>query len=221
MTIKGKSFGVLQGSVKFNGNPATITSWSDTAIICTVPVGATTGPVQVTNSVGTSVGKTFTVQTPSIKSLSPTSGTIGLTVTIKGKYFGADQGSVTFNGILAAVSSWSDAAITCAVPVSATTGSVQVTNLVGASAGKTFTVKLPSITSLSPTSGTIGMTATIKGKYFGATQGSVTFNGTPATVTSWSDTVIICTVPVAVTTGSVQVTNLVGTSAGKTFTVKP
>jgi hypothetical protein len=85
--------------------------------------------------------------------------------------------------------------------------------------------KPPLIKSLSPASGTIGTVVTIKGKYFGATQGSstVTFNETPANVSSWSDTAITCTVPDGLSAGvaQVQVTNLVGTSAAKTFTVKP
>src|ERR1700674_1598042 len=46
----------------------------------------------------------------------------------------------------------------------------------------------PSLTSLNPTSGPVGITVTIAGANFGATQGtsSVTFNGTAAAPTSWS-----------------------------------
>jgi len=45
------------------------------------------------------------------------------------------------------------------------------------------------VATLSPTSGTAGTPVTITGTNFGATQGSstVTFNGTAATATTWSD----------------------------------
>ena len=55
----------------------------------------------------------------------------------------------------------------------------------------------PSISSLSPTSGAVGASVTIAGTGFGATQGTSTvkFNGTTATVTSWSATTIVAAVP--------------------------
>jgi hypothetical protein len=46
ITIQGVNFGTT-GSVTVSGLPAGITSWSDTSITCTVPLGATTGPVKV------------------------------------------------------------------------------------------------------------------------------------------------------------------------------
>jgi len=84
--------------------------------------------------------------------------------------------------------------------------------------------KLPLITSLSPKSGSIGATVTIKGNYFGSTQGesTVLFNDTPATTyISWSNNTIKCTVPTDATTGPVVVTTTDGASDGKTFTVQP
>ena len=147
VTIKGHFFGASQGSsvVSFNGVPATAyTSWSNTTIKCAVPLGATTGPVVVTTSVGASSGKTFSVMPPAIIALAPPSGTVGTVVTIKGHYFGPSQGSstVSFNGVPAtAYTSWSNTTIKCSVPSGATTGPVVVTTSVGASSGKTFTVK--------------------------------------------------------------------------------
>lgn len=67
-----------------------------------------------------------------------------------------------------------------------------------------------SVTNISPTSGSVGTVVTITGKSFGATQGTgtVTFNGTPATVNSWSDTQITAIVPsgVSLSPGMVVVT---------------
>ena len=165
--------------------------------------------------------------TPIITSLSPTSGTVGTVVTIRGKYFGPNQGSsvVSFNGVPAtAYTSWSNTTIKCAVPSGATTGPVVVTTSVGASSGEALTVKPPAINALSPTSGTVGTVVTIRGKYFGPSQGSsvVSFNGVPATAyTSWSNTAIKCAVPSGATTGPVVVTTSVGASSGRAFTVKP
>ncbi|HXX36026.1 MAG TPA: IPT/TIG domain-containing protein, partial [Thermodesulfobacteriota bacterium] len=227
VTIRGNHFGPSQGSssVLFNSVSATVTSWSNTAIECTVPSGATTGPVMVETSVSVSKGKTFAVKPPAITALSPTSGTVGTVLTIAGNYFGPSQGSsgVSFNSVSATVTSWSNNAIKCAVPSGATTGPVVVETSVGVSNGKTFAVKLPAITALSPTSGTVGTTVTIRGNYFGPSQGSssVSFNSVSATVTSWSNTAIKCTVPSGATSGPVVVTTTVGASNGKTFTVKP
>ncbi len=58
VTIVGTNFGVPQGSVKFNGTLATITSWTTlitgvTTVHATVPVGASTGPMQVFTQGGT------------------------------------------------------------------------------------------------------------------------------------------------------------------------
>ncbi len=66
----------------------------------------------------------------------------------------------------------------------------------------------PNITSLSPTSGSVGTSVTISGANFGSTQGAstVTFNGTTATPTSWSATSIVVAVPTGATTGNVLVT---------------
>ena len=62
-----------------------------------------------------------------ILSLSPSQGTIGTTVAISGTGFGNEPGTVTFNGVSAAVSAWSDTSITAAVPSNATSGPVVAT----------------------------------------------------------------------------------------------
>jgi hypothetical protein len=80
---------------------------------------------------------------PSIKSLSPNSGSVGTSVTITGAGFGSPQGSgtVVFNANVAAtVSSWADNQIVVTVPIGATTGNVAVTVSGGQSATKKFTV---------------------------------------------------------------------------------
>ena len=77
------------------------------------------------------------------------------------------------------------------------------------------------ITSLNPSSGKVGDTVTIGGQGFGANQltSTVTFNGTVASASSWSDTSIVVTVPTGATTGDVVVTVNGVTSNGFKFTI--
>jgi hypothetical protein len=47
VTISGTGFGAVNYTVTFNGTNASISSWSDTSIVVTIPIGATTGNVVV------------------------------------------------------------------------------------------------------------------------------------------------------------------------------
>jgi len=229
ITVSGSNFGSSQGSstVKFNGTAGTPTSWNSTTIHVPVPTGATTGNVVVHASGVDSNGKSFTVlPTPSITSLSVTSGMVGDPVTITGTNFGTSQGSstVTFNGTTATATSWSNTGIATTVPTGATSGNVVVTVNTVASNGVSFTVYVtPTISSLSPTSGAVGTSVTINGTNFQATQGTstVTFNGVTATPTNWGNTQIKAPVPAGATTGSVVVSVDGLASNGVSFTVKP
>jgi hypothetical protein len=81
----------------------------------------------------------------------------------------------------------------------------------------------PTITSISPTSGAVGVPVMISGSNFGAAQGSstVSLNGTAAVVTSWNATTVVALVPSAATSGTFQVT-VSGQSANSTsFTITP
>jgi len=228
IAITGTNFGATQFSVTFNGKFATIGSWSDTSISATVPSGATTGNV-VVKAAGsvTSPGIPFTVtNAPCVTSLSPASGQIGSSVTIAGSNFGAAQGSVSFNGTATTVSSWSSTSITAPVPTGATTGNLIVTSAGGtASNPLLFTVASPPpvITFLTQPAGRPGMGLTIIGSNFGALQngGTVTFNGLPAAIGTWSDGSITTTVPAGVHTGPVVVTTPGGASNGVQFTFAP
>jgi hypothetical protein len=112
--------------------------------VAQVPAGSTTGSVVVIVNGVPSNGVSFTVlPTPSITSLSPPSGAVGISVTITGTNFGATQGTstVSFNGTAATPTSWSSSSITVPVPSGATTGSVVVTVGGVTSNGISFTVQ--------------------------------------------------------------------------------
>jgi hypothetical protein len=80
---------------------------------------------------------------------------------------------------------------------------------------------VPTISSISPSSGPFGVTVTINGTYFGTVEGTVTFNDAQALVTSWTNTQITCTVPDGATSGPVIVHTADGLdSNGVPFTVE-
>jgi hypothetical protein len=88
---------------------------------------------------------------PTLTSLSPAVGPVGIPVIIAGANFGASQGAstVNFNGTLATPTSWSATSIMVPVPLGATTGTVVVTVGGAASNGLQFTVSVPKLTTVS------------------------------------------------------------------------
>lgn len=79
---------------------------------------------------------------PVIDSVTPTLGPVGTSVTITGVNFGAAQGTsaLTFNGVAASPTSWTDKSIVSSVPLFASTGPVVVTVSGIASNGLVFAV---------------------------------------------------------------------------------
>jgi RHS repeat-associated protein len=225
VTIAGSNLGSSQGNgtVTFNGTAGAVTSWGATSITTTVPTGATTGNVVVTAAGGIpSNGASFSVLFPPvISSVSPASGEPGASIAIAGSHFTGTTGAVTFNGQGASISSWSDTNITAVVPNGGSSGNVVVTAGTLSSNGMAFSVLTPAITSLTPASGAPGTSVTVAGTSFGASAGTVTFNGQTATTTSWSDTSIVVAVPTGATTGNVVVSDGGLQSNGSAFTVAP
>jgi len=145
VTITGENFGSVQGpgTLTFGGVEATITSWSNTEIVCATPehvVGAVDVSVQTTirwvieeyTSTGTKSGG-YTYQGASIETISPNFGptTGGTVVTLTGVEFDNIQGNgfVTFDGVEAIINNWSDTEIVCVAPEhSVDVATVAVTN---------------------------------------------------------------------------------------------
>ncbi len=143
----GKSVGILgQGftgtsAVSFNESPATFKVIADTYLTATVPTDATTGSVTVTTPGGTlTSNKVFRVVL-GIRSFSPTSGPVGISVVIAGNSLtGATK--VTFGGVKAtSFTVNSDTQVTATVPSGAKTGKIAVTTPGGtATSATSFTV---------------------------------------------------------------------------------
>ncbi len=132
VTISGTNFGPT-AAVLFNGVQAEITS-STMMIAASVPEGATTGPITVTTAGGSVTSTTdFTVTSPHIVSVSPTSGPPGTAVTITGLNFDpvAANNQVRFNGTAAIITSATATTIQTTVPMDATSGSITVTTPLG------------------------------------------------------------------------------------------
>ena len=132
VTISGSNFAGAT-SVAFNGTSASFAIDSNTQIRATVPAGATTGKISVTNAAGTATSlQNFTVLIPpTITSFTPTSGAVGTQVTISGNNFVGATG-VTFSGAAASVFTvLSNNQVLATVPTGATTGKIGVTTAAG------------------------------------------------------------------------------------------
>jgi YD repeat-containing protein len=173
VAIAGTNFGT-SGTVTFSAVPASTTSWTATAIIATVPVGATTGNVVVTSGGLSSSGFPFTLNNGPVNYVYDDLGRLAAVVDVNGN---------------AAEYSY-DA----------------VGNILGISR---FTATQVSVINFSPESGPIGTAVTINGTGFSTTasQNTVKFNGTTATVSSATTNQLQVSVPASATTGPISVTS--------------
>lgn len=105
---------------------------------------AVSPPAAVFNSREATANKPELVVTtaPAISALSPTSGPIGTAITATGDNFGSAQGAstLTFNGVPATPTAWSNKSISAPVPLGAGTGPVVVTVNTVPSNSLTFTL---------------------------------------------------------------------------------
>lgn len=164
---------------------------------------------------------------PTVTSVNPTAAHIGATVSISGNNFGTKRrgARVTFNGVDASDTTFTNQLITAKVPAGTTSGSLVVYDWEGTASNPIQFTVLPTITSISPTSALPGALVTINGANFGSSQGSsyVSFGTVKATdYVSWSETRIDCRVP-AVSPGSVllSVSRSEGSSNAVPFLVGP
>jgi RHS repeat-associated protein len=173
-------------------------------------------------------GQGTPAEPPAIASVVQAAGSAGTPVVINGTYFGTSQGSstVTFNGVAATPSNWTDTQVSVPVPSGATSGPVVVTVNGVASNGFVFTaLATPTITGISPTSGAAGTVVTITGTNLGDSADSVqvAFNSSYVTATVQSETSLTAVVPTNAPLGSVSVSvdSNGDASNGLNFTVIP
>lgn len=166
--IRGFGFDPVAANnqVQFNGTTATVVSAAATSLVATVPTGATTGPVTVTNANGTATSpQAFTVLVPPIVSaVSPDRAAQGTSTSVVIEGFNlANVTGVTF----------SQAGLTATVLAGATATALPITLNVGTSVplgAYPFSVVSPVGT---VQSGTVKVTVTAAVPSFGLSKGSV------------------------------------------------
>src|SRR5215471_13447213 len=211
VTFNGSGFGAAQGSgnVWLGSTYGSVVSWSDTQVVASIASGAKSGTAQILQDGVWSDPISFTVATPVVSSVTPTSGIAGTQVTFNGTGFGAPQGSsnVWLGSTYGTVVSWSDTQVVATVAPGAKSGTAQILQGGVWSDPISFTVATPVVSSVTPTSGVAGTQVTLVGTGFGATQGSgnVWLGSTYGTVVSWSDTQVVATVAQGATSGTAQI----------------
>ena len=166
---------------------------------------------------------------PVIDSIAPASGRIGTQIRLYGTGYSIypSQNSVSVNGVPVRVDSPSISTVVLAT-ITSVTGTGHTKLKVGGKEADgpifTYDANAISINSLSPASGWVDTTVTLRGVGFGTVKDSakVNFNGHPATIKYFSDTLIIVSAPDATNQvpGTVTVTVTIGgrVSNGLPFT---
>jgi hypothetical protein len=212
VTISGANFNVGTPSVKFGGVPAaTPTGISFSQLTAVVPAGATSGPVTLTTTDGSSTSANLFYLPASISSFTPTNSGPGTTVRITGVNF-TNASAVSFNGTTASFVVTNNTTIGAIVPAAFSTGPISVTTPAGATNSTGLFYAAPSIASFSPTHGLPGTNVVITGANFlGATV--VRFNGTNASFTTpTNNTTLVAIVPNGAQTGPITVGAPAGTN---------
>ena len=154
VTIAGSGFGAAQGTggqVWLGTMSGVVQSWSDTAVVATVALGAASGSARILQNGVMSNAVTFGVNSLHLTSVSPTSGVAGTSVTFTGTGFGASPGTVRLGSAAGQIVSWSDAQVVATVSATALTGVAKIQLQNGAwSNAVSFIVPVPGGNSLVP-----------------------------------------------------------------------
>src|SRR6266481_4474821 len=209
ITVTGTNFG-SQGIVLLYGGSSGpvalgIVSWSGTQIVATVPSGLQPGTygLQVSaDGTTNNFGSIVVVAPNAISSVQWDPIALGATQCAMGSGFGPTQGTVTINGVAAAVASWADTQVCAYLPNSVGTGSgsIQISNAAGASNAVSFAVvAAPAVTGVQPRTTVAGSQITVTGTNFGSQGIVLLYGGSSGPVAlgivSWSGTQIVATVP--------------------------
>jgi hypothetical protein len=223
VTIKGKNL-VTATAVDFGASPAEHFTPKGNSLQATAPAEESGSvAITVTNPSGTSTSVISSADQftytggPTIQSVSPHVGgtTGGTKVTIAGSGF-TGVTAVDFGSTPATYTFDSDEA---AGPVNVTVTVGGETTPIEQADVFTYALRVPVISELNPSSGTVGTQVTISGSFFSKKGSSVDFGaGNPATIDVVNSKTIIATAPAGSGTVDVTVTDSKGTSNGEPFT---
>jgi hypothetical protein len=221
-TIMGANFGnyVANYTKVLIGNiAAPVTLWTDTQIKGSIPGGLAAGDYELVVERALNGGVvrtstfTFTVGTPYLDTVGPSTAAVIAPFTITGYNFGnyaANYTKVLINGATTALTLWTDTKIQGRLPfLPAGTYPVQVQRFLNGglteSATAYINVEEPVISSMTPTSGAVGAVFNLYGTGFGpydATIAKVFVGGVQSPLSLWSDTRITGTVPSGLSYGT-------------------
>ena len=216
LTITGNGFATSTSSVQVlvGTSTCTITQLTTGQIQCVVPAqGSASSPATirvVSNSVIFPGSFTFTYSsgsTPTISSISPTSGTSGQTLTISGSNFISGQTTVSIGGTPCAIGTVTSGSITCTVGSSPAGNQPVVVSVssTGNSAATTQFLYSLQVTSISPSQGSYGggQSVVVTGDGFNTSGVSVTICGQACqSVSVSSNTQLTCVTPSATVSSS-------------------
>ena len=210
-TIYGGNFGNYSAGytkVLMGGTTTLVSLWTDAKIQGTVPGNLTDGdyPVIVERTLNGGVVQssslTFTVASPVMYGLSPSSGPIGLPFTITGLNFGnysAGYTKVLIGGATAPLTLWTDTKVQGTIPGALAAGDHELyleralNGGVVRTSTAVFTVGAPYLDSVNPSTVSVQAVYTLAGYNFGnysAGYTKVLVNGSTTTLTLWTDTKI-------------------------------
>lgn len=207
VVVRGKNFGQAQGNgkVTISGVEVAPTTWSDGEVRFVVPANAKKGYVGVWQDDVSSNGKYF-MPAPRVASLSSWWGPAGSEITLSGEGFGdlQEDGRVTFDGVEAAVVSWSATSVVAIVPEGAQIGFVGVWKGPACSNGMYFLpMTQATISTVDTTTVAPGSQIVIDGQDFDSLtpENGVAIGGVWLEVLTWTDTQIVARVPGAMASG--------------------
>jgi large repetitive protein len=199
---------------------------SATQLRGTIGAGAVTGAALVTTGAGTSPsGPTFKV-TPGITTFTQDVQALDV-VTITGNNLNeVNPNGLKVGSLVVPISTQSTSDLTFQVPVNAVTGKISLTSPSGTTVSHDALAILPTIDTVSVSTGITGTHVTLTGKTL--TGSSVKFTGitgaqniSATAGVSLGGTVLSTAVPAAAVSGPVTVTNAGGSTPAGTFTVIP
>jgi hypothetical protein len=221
VVVNGSNFAGTS-SVQFNGVAAKFSVVAATQLNATVPSGATSGPLTISNAGGTTIAlNPFLVRTgkPLIVDITPQAGAFRQTVIIDGLDL-ANATAVRFNGVNAPFTATADTQITTQVPDGATTGPISITTPAGTVSSTNNFIVAPRLVSFSPTSGAAGTTVTVRGTNLTPVI-ALRFRDGEAFVLSAATNQLIARVPDDGTTGSINLITPAGIVATTDFFIVP
>lgn len=211
--IKGTNF-LGATAVRFNGlDASTFSVLSNNAIQATVPVGATTGFLQVFAPAGSYPTSSNLIIQPTFSGFTPGFGPAGTPVTITGANLNVGTPTVKFGTIAATiVSNITFSSLVAVVPPGAITSLISVTTTNGSMTNAATFYVPPILTSFIPSNSPPGSLVAVSGTNFTDTS-AVNFNGTPAAAFYVTNNNSLgAVVPAGITSGPISITTPGGTT---------